>query len=292
MPEPRPPSPLARLLRLPPKAAKPVRAAKLAKLPKIKKVKPPTFCMHDAQSPRIAAELDGVRIGQLSDIHVRTGMRHHRLHLAVEMMNAAKPDFVVLTGDYVCLSPRPLPDLISALKKLQMPAYATLGNHDHWSGAERIRQALREANVDVLTNEHRVLNFRGRNLHLVGVDDSVTKHDDPAAAFEGVPEDATKIVMSHDPKSADKLHPYNPALIMSGHTHGGQVFFKKLTPFVSAKIGIKYLSGFFDVNGALVYVTRGLGAGIPVRFRAPHEIACLTLRSPHVAVTAEKTSAA
>lgn len=284
-----PASPLSRLLRRPPNQAKAVR---LKKAPKAKKVKPPTFCMHDALSDRITAALDGIRIGQLSDIHVRTGMRHHRLHLAVEMMNAAKPDFVVLTGDYVCLSPRPLPDLVAALKKLQMPAYATLGNHDHWSGAERIRAALRDANVDVLTNEHRVLRFGGEDLHLVGVDDSVTKNDDPEKAFAGVPEDATKVVMSHDPKSADKLHAYNPALIMSGHTHGGQVFFKKLTPFVSSKIGIKYLSGFFDVNGSLVYVTRGLGAGIPVRFRAPHEIACLTLRSPHATAAAAKTNAA
>ncbi|MFL5321940.1 MAG: metallophosphoesterase [Myxococcaceae bacterium] len=242
-------------------------------------MKPPTLCTHDATSIRIPPSLDGIRIGHLSDIHVRTGVRHHRLHLAVEMMNSLRPDFVVLTGDYVCLSPRPLPELTAALKKLNMPAYATLGNHDHWSDADQVRAALRAAGVDVLTNEHRVLRFGHQDLHLVGVDDSVTKHDDPQAAFEGVPANATKLVLSHDPKSADKLHAYNPALIFSGHTHGGQVFVKRLTPFVSRKIGIKYLAGFFEVNGALVYVTRGLGAGIPVRFRAPHEIACLTLRS-------------
>lgn len=282
MPEPRPSSALARLLRRPPKAAR---------VPKAKKPRRIDFCIHDALTERIPAALDGVRIGHLSDIHVRRGMRHHRLHQAVDMMNAAKPDFVVLTGDYVCLSPRPLPDLTEALRKLQMPAYATLGNHDHWSDADLIRAALRDANVDVLTNEHRVLNFGGQELHLVGLDDSVTKHDDPAKAFADVPEHATKIVLSHDPKSADRLHAYNPALIFSGHTHGGQVFVKKLTPFVSKKIGIKYLSGFHDVNGTLVYVTRGLGAGIPVRFRAPHEIACLTLRSPHARTVAASTAA-
>lgn len=282
MPEPRPPSTLARLLRRPPRAPK---------APKARKPRRIDFCVHDALTDRIPAGLDGVRIGHLSDIHVRTGVRHHRLHQAVEMMNAAKPDFVVLTGDYVCLSPRPLPELTSALRKLQMPAYATLGNHDHWSDADQIRAALRAANVDVLTNEHRVLAFSGHALHLVGLDDSVTKHDDPKAAFEGVPSDATKIVLSHDPKSADRLHVYNPALIFSGHTHGGQVFVKRLTPFVSKKIGIKYLSGFHDVNGTLVYVTRGLGAGIPVRFRAPHEIACLTLRSAQMQTQPATTAA-
>lgn len=277
MEEPRP-SPLERLLG---------RRSKPRVTKRVKQVKPPKMCVHDAASVRIPHALDGIRIGHLSDIHVRTGVRHHRLHLAVEMMNAARPDFVVLTGDYVCLSPRPLPELTEALKKLQMPAFATLGNHDHWSEADQVRAALRKADVDVLTNEHRVLRFGHENLHVVGVDDSVTKHDDPEAAFAGVPEDATSIVLSHDPKSADKLHAYNPALIFSGHTHGGQIYLNKVTPFLSQRIGIKYLAGFFEVNGALVYVTRGLGAGIPVRFRAPHEIACLTLRSAQSQITAK-----
>jgi predicted MPP superfamily phosphohydrolase len=111
------------------------------------------------------------------------------------------------------------------------------------------------------------------------VDDSVTRHDDPRAAFAGVPEGATAVVLSHDPKSADHLHRYAPALILSGHTHGGQVYFDKLTPFLSAKVGIKYLSGFFEIEGTLLYVTRGLGASLPVRFRAPTEVALLTLRA-------------
>lgn len=239
----------------------------------------PALCVHDVASPRIHPALEGLRIGQLSDIHVRTGVRPRRLELAVEMMNELQPDLVVLTGDYVCLSPRPLPGLTAALKRLQMPAYAVLGNHDHWSDAEQVRRALWSAGVEVLTNEHRRISVGGHRLYLVGVDDSVTKHHDPDAAFCGIPEGETKVVLSHDPKSADFLHRYGPALIMSGHTHGGQVFFDRLTPFISERIGIKYLSGFFEVNGSVLYVTRGLGAGVPVRFRAPPEIAQLTLRS-------------
>ncbi len=246
-------------------------------------VRPPTLCAHDCASPRIHPGLDGVRLGQLSDIHVRSGVKPRRLHHAVEMMNALAPDFVVLTGDYVCMSARPLPMLTEALKALRVPAYATLGNHDHWSDARKVRRALEDAGVDVLTNEHRALRVRGAPLHLVGVDDSVTRHDDPDAAFAGVPEDSTRIVLSHDPKSADHLHRWSPALILSGHTHGGQVYFNKLTPFLSAKVGIKYLSGFFEIEGTLLYVTRGLGASLPVRFRAPTEVALLTLRSAAVA---------
>lgn len=248
------------------------------------RTRPPSLCAHDVTSVRVHAGLHGLRIAQLSDIHVRTGVQPRRLHLAVEMLNALRPDLVVLTGDYVCMSPRPLPALTAALRELRSPAYATLGNHDHWSDATAVRTALERAGVDVLVNEHRVVGHRGTKLHLVGVDDSVTGHHDPHRAFAGVPEEATSVVLSHDPKSADFLHAWNPALILSGHTHGGQVFVDKLTPFITAKVGIKYLAGFFHVNGSVLYVNRGLGASVPFRFRAPMEVAQLTLRSAAAAL--------
>lgn len=241
--------------------------------------RPPTLCDHEVASPRIHPGLDGVRIGQLSDIHVRGGVRPRRLEQAVEQMNQLRPDFVVLTGDYVCVSGFPLPSLTRALQALQMPAFATLGNHDHWCGAGKVRAALENAGIDVVLNEHRELRIRGTPLHLVGVDDSVTRHHDPAKAFEGVPEGATRIVLSHDPKSAEFLWRYNPALVLSGHTHGGQVYFDKLTPYISERIGVRYLAGFFEIHGSVLYVNRGLGAAVPVRFRAPTEVAHLTLRS-------------
>lgn len=239
----------------------------------------PRLCAHEVLSPRIAPGLDGLKIAHLSDLHLRTGVKPRRLHLAVEMLNELGPDLVVLTGDYVCISSRPLPALTAALRQLSAPAYATLGNHDHWSGARKVRGALEQAGVEVLRNEHRALPSSRGTLHLVGLDDPITSHHDPEQAFAGVPPGATTVVLSHDPESADYLHPYQPALILSGHTHGGQVYFRRLTPFMARKIGRKYLSGFFEVEGALLYVSRGLGATLPLRFRAPAEVACLTLRS-------------
>lgn len=241
----------------------------------------PVLSVHDVVSPRIHETVDGVRIGHLSDIHVRTGLKPRRLHQAVEMMNSLKPDFVVLTGDYVCFSPRPLPRLTNALKDLAVPAYATLGNHDHWSGASHVARALEAAGIDVLTNEHRTVNIRGGQLHVVGIDDPVTKHHDPEKAFAGVPDgdEATRIVLAHDPSFADKLKPYKPAVVFSGHTHGGQVFIKGVTPYISSRIGLKYLSGFFEIDGTMLYVSRGLGESLPLRFRSPAECSQLTLRS-------------
>lgn len=234
---------------------------------------------HEVVSARIHAGLDGVRIGHLSDLHVRAGLKPRRLHQAVELLNELRPDLVALTGDYVCRSPRPLPELTAALRKLGAPAYAVLGNHDHWSDAPAVRRALERAGVEVLQNEHRVVRAGKAAIHLVGVDDSVTGHDDPERAFDGVPPGATCVTLSHDPKSADHLHAFNPALILSGHTHGGQVFIRKITPFISRRVGLKYLAGFFEVNGAVLYVNRGLGASVPIRFRAPCEVSHLTLRS-------------
>jgi uncharacterized protein len=239
----------------------------------------PALSDHQVPSPRIHRTLDGVRIGQLSDLHVRTGIRPRRLHAAVEALNALRPDLVVLTGDYVCFSPRPLPLLTEALRELRVPTFATLGNHDHYSGAAQVTRALERAGVDVLRNESRALALRCGRLHLVGIDDSVTGHHDPDRAFCGVPEDATRVVLAHDPALADHLAGYRPALICSGHTHGGQIYFRRLTPYLSSRIGLKYLAGFFELDGAVLFVNRGMGASVPLRFGAPIEMAQLTLRA-------------
>jgi uncharacterized protein len=235
--------------------------------------------VQDVVSERVPPQLDGVRIGQLSDIHVRAGVRPRRLEEAVDRMNALRPHFVVLTGDYVCTTALPSRKLTHALRRLEMPAFATLGNHDHWAGASKIRGALEAAGVEVLCNEHRVIRIQGHALHLVGMDDAFTRHHDADRAYAGVHPEATVVALSHDPNGADVLSPFRPALILSGHTHGGQIYVRRLTELISRRIGIKYLAGFYDVGGAILFVNRGLGASVPVRFRAPSEIAVLTLRT-------------
>ncbi|MBX5484710.1 MAG: metallophosphoesterase [Myxococcaceae bacterium] len=258
-----------------------------------RRARPPLLSVHDVVSPRIHRTVDGVRIGHLTDIHVRVGVPPRRLHRAIELLNALRPDLVVLTGDYVCFSSRPLPGLAAALKALTVPAFATLGNHDHWSGAAKVARALESAGIDVLTNEHRTLQIRGGTLHLVGVDDPVTRHHDPDKAFRDVPLDdgATRVVLAHDPSFAEALVPYRPAVVFSGHTHGGQIVFKRLTPYMAQRIGIKYLSGFFEIDGAMLYVSRGLGESLPVRFRAPPECSQLTLRSAAAGASASSAAA-
>ena len=228
-------------------------------------------------SGRVPPALDGVRIGHLSDLHVRTGVRPRRLEAAVATLNALRPDLVALTGDYLCLSTRPLPRLTRALRALEVPVLATLGNHDHWAGARAVVRALEAASVRVLVNASVEVDVRGAPLSVVGLDDAVTGHHDPDRAFQGVGPGA--IVLSHDPKSARLLGAHRPALVLSGHTHGGQVYLRRVTPFLAARVGLPFLAGLFDVDGAHLYVSRGLGAALPVRFNAPPEVTVLTLRA-------------
>lgn len=243
--------------------------------------KPPSLNVlhHEVSTARLQAPFDGLRVGHLSDIHVRTGKTPHRLHQAVEWLNRMKPDFVALTGDYICYSTRPLPALTEALKSLRVPALATLGNHDHWQDARKVRRALEAAGVDVLANEHRALKVRGEPLSVVGVDDPVTKKANPQRAFAGLHGQPGAVVLSHCPTPAEMLSHFEPALILSGHTHGGQMYFERFTPWLFEKAGIRYLSGFFDVRGTCLYVSRGLGESLPFRFRAPAEATIFTLRS-------------
>ena len=228
-------------------------------------------------SDRIPPALDGVRIGHLSDLHVRTGVRPRRLESAVAALNALRPDLVALTGDYLCLSTRPLPALTRALRGLAVPAFATLGNHDHWGGARAVVRALRDASVHVLVNASVRLTVGGGTLMLVGLDDVITRHHDPERAFRDVGPGA--LVLSHDPKSVHLVAAHRPALVLSGHTHGGQVFLRRVTPFLAARVGLPFLAGLFEVDGGHLYVSRGLGAALPVRFNAPTEVTMLTLRS-------------
>ena len=235
--------------------------------------------LHAVTSPRVSPGLDGVRVGHLSDIHVRGGVHPRALHHAVERLNALQPDVVLLTGDYVCLSAGPLPRLTEALRKLAAPAWAVLGNHDHWAGAHRVRRGLEAAGVEVLRNEYREVSVRGAALHLVGVDDPVTGRADAARAFAGVPPGATALCLVHAPRALAAVAPHAPALVLCGHTHGGQLYVRGLTPWLSARLGVPHLAGLFHVDGAWLYVSRGLGASVPVRLGAPREFACLTLRS-------------
>jgi hypothetical protein len=242
--------------------------------------RPPSLTFHEVRVTDLPAALGGLRLAHLTDVHVQRLLRPRHLDRAVELVHTARPDLVLLTGDYVCFHRGAIPRLSLSLSRLpsSVPRVAVLGNHDHLCDGPGIRLALERLGIVVLQNEHAVVEVRGERLAVVGVDDPRTRRHDPVRAFAGVPE-LPMIALAHDPSAADALVPYGPALILSGHTHGGQIRIPGLTERVAGRMGQRYLAGMFELSErTTLFVSRGLGASVPVRVASPPEVPILTLR--------------
>lgn len=225
--------------------------------------------------------LDGMVVAQVSDVHLGLSTPQGRIERAVETINALRPDLVVLTGDYVTFSKRPLTRVGPALAGLKPPTFAVLGNHDHRVAPERVRTELESDGYRVLQNESARLSLRGAELTIVGVDDEQVGRADVARAFAGATTGA-RIVLAHQPRTADQL-PRDAGLVcFSGHTHGGQLVVPRLTEAIAHKVGQPYLKGTYKVRGNWLVVSAGLGygrGGPAVRLRNPPEISLVTLRA-------------
>jgi predicted MPP superfamily phosphohydrolase len=234
--------------------------------------------------PQWPAELRGLRVAVISDLH--TGAPHvplDKVALVVDRVNRERPDLVALLGDYADprvvgadpVSPR---EVAAALGRLSAPLglVAVLGNHDWAEGGREMTVALRDAGVTVLENEAVEVS---RGLWVAGVADAMERRPDLAAALSAVPEDAPVILLSHDPDVFPRV-PARAALTLSGHTHGAQVDLPILRHrWTPSRFGAHYAGGVFQEDGRVLFVSRGVGTSrLPVRFRAPPEVAMLELR--------------
>ena len=205
-----------------------------------------------------------VRIAQLSDIHVGWGTAAETLLQAQRMAHAAKPDLLVLTGDYLNSSLTELDALEAWIASLPRPIVATLGNHDHYSGSLGIRRMLEKQGVMTLVNESAVVDLGNRQLTVVGIDDGFTGRDDPELAFAHVAHPDQALVLSHEPRTADLIGLHGGRLVLSGHTHGGQVVVPGLTATLTRLAGMRYLAGWYQAGDAQLYVNAGIGASVRV----------------------------
>jgi hypothetical protein len=222
---------------------------------------------------------DGVTIGQLSDIHVGSHTPDGRIIGAVQVLNERRPDLVVLTGDYVTRRGDPLERVPELLGALEGEVYAVLGNHDHWTDAFTIKRDLGRVGFCVLQNEHTVTRLRGAPFTIVGIDDGVTRRADAARALRGAA--GSRLVLAHAPPTAEALPPGAGLPVLSGHTHGGQMYLGGLTEGIFSSAGQPYVRGHYDVGGNSLYVNRGLGfgRGSPlVRVGSEPEVSVITLR--------------
>jgi predicted MPP superfamily phosphohydrolase len=230
----------------------------------------------------LSADWDGLRVAHLTDLHVGPVIDVEYIARVVELANAAQPDLVVITGDFVSEGGATMPGLVDALRALRGPMgrFGVLGNHDYWSGAPAVRSLLAEAGIEELTNKRRMFERRGHGLCVAGVDDLWEGGPDLAAALAGVPEAVPRILLCHNPDYAEKM-PHTPRvdLMLCGHTHGGQV---KIPFGPRPRLPIRhrrYAAGLVDGPCCQVYTSCGLGmVGIPIRFNCRPELAIVTLR--------------
>ena len=233
---------------------------------------------------RLPAAFDGLRIVHLTDIHHSLYTPLEEVQRAVHLANLLRPDLVALTGDYVTLSPVYIWPVAQALGKLRarLGVFAVLGNHDFQVDPDEITRALMARHIRVLRNSHFALRSRAGSLWMVGVDDLWWSADDLPGALRSVPAREAKILLCHNPVGIHEAAKHGVDLVLSGHTHGGQVRLPLVgSVYGRSKFGERFVEGWNRVNGTQIYVSRGIGKVlVPLRLGCPSEIACLRLRRP------------
>ena len=225
----------------------------------------------------------GFRILQLSDIHHSLFVPLDQVAAVVELSNQLKPDLVALTGDFVSYSRSSIEPVAEILGGLRARAgvVAVLGNHDFRVGPDAVDRALRRQRIQVLRNRHRLLQRRGATLYLAGVDD-YGYGADLGRAMRGIPEDAATILLAHNPRLVTAAACRGIGLVLSGHTHGGQVNLPLLgTVYGRSPEQMRFKMGWDRLGETQIYVSRGIGTIVlPLRWRCPAEVPLLELE-PH-----------
>lgn len=225
---------------------------------------------------------DNFRITQLTDIHHSRILGIDQVRHVVELAQQTKPDMFVLTGDYTTTYRRFIEPCAEALGQLNASdgVWAVLGNHDHYTDPELTTRALQRRHITVLENANTTLQRGPDSLQLSGIDDWSWNFTDWTSAFSGLKPSTPTILLSHQPSVLDLEQTQNVALILSGHTHGGQVRLPGLgAPMRFATREMKYDRGLFQRGEAQLYVSSGTGViGLPVRFGVRPEIAVLRLK--------------
>jgi uncharacterized protein len=228
-------------------------------------------------------EFEGYRVAQLSDLHIG-GLTPRRWGEAwAKRSNAASPNLVVVTGDLVTSGVEfhgDIAQVIGALKA-EDGVVVSMGNHDYFGEGEPLISLLRERGVVVLRNQGMTLTRGEASIFVAGVDDTWTRRADVEQALADRKPGATTLVLSHDPDLFPLAAKHGVDLVLSGHTHGGQVAFPFLAKFLSlAKLAHRFHLGLYRDGDSTLYVHPGLGTtGPPIRVGVAPEVAILTLRA-------------
>ena len=248
-------------------------------------------------SPLLPASFDGYRVLQLSDIHIGTYLRNRRfIDKLVALVNTQHADLVVFTGDLVNVSAEEVIPFQHVLRQVRAAdgVLSIMGNHDYCEyGADKSRRNVTKNQTvlhyleekigwHLLMNEHKLISRGGGTIAVIGVENisrpPFQDYGDLRKAMEGLPDGMFKILLSHDPSHWRRgvLNQTDIALTLSGHTHAGQLRVGRLSP---SKIAYQEWGGKYTENGAMLYVSTGIGGTVPFRLGAWPEVSIITLRS-------------
>ena len=256
----------------------------------------PAVVRVDVPVTGLPAALEGFTIAQISDVHVGPTIKRPYVEGVVAAVNALDADMVAITGDLVDGSVPALAEHVAPLAELRSRSgtFFVTGNHEYYSGAVAWVGELRRLGMTVLLNEHRVLQRGDAALVVAGVTDYSAGHfdragaSDPVAALAGSPPAAVRVLLAHQPRSAEAAEAAGFDLQLSGHTHGGQF----LPWNFLVRLQQPFTAGLARWRRMWVYTSRGTGYwGPPKRFGAPSEITLLRLVPARPAAAAPERAA-
>jgi predicted MPP superfamily phosphohydrolase len=225
-----------------------------------------------------ASTLTGIRIVQLSDLHLTKKVDLAYLKLLVEKINDVEPDLIVFTGDILQAKAIYLKEHIEIFKNFEAKAYFVTGNHDLVYGIKELKRIMDDSNITCLDNEIVKLKIKDFELQLVGLSDRYSFlrgiKRPIKELFSKLDPNLATILLTHQPKDIEHIGSYRIDVQLSGHTHGGQIYpFSKIVEFFQP-----YFSGLYTHNKSILYVSNGLGYwGLNIRYKANSEITVLTI---------------
>lgn len=232
------------------------------------------------------AELE---IVQITDLHIGPMLRAAKLRGYVDKINALEPDLIAITGDIFDFDPQYIEEGCDELSRLRAThgVFAVLGNHDVYTGVDRVVGGLRQhTGIRVLRDDWVEIDVDGHRFCVAGIEDpgegwreKVSDHDALERLGLEVPENVPRLLLAHRPSWFGHAARVGFPVVLAGHTHGGQLRLPFARNFNVSRIIAHHTAGRFDVGGATLYVSQGLGvAGLPVRLNCPREISRITLR--------------
>jgi uncharacterized protein len=230
-----------------------------------------------------------LKLLHISDLHASWCVSLEYIQEAVECGLRLKPDIICVTGDFITTTYSRFDDYQRILSRLPVaaPTFACLGNHDggDWSrlhhgynDSSKVQNLVRQSGIELLNNRSKTLDLVGRKIVLTGLGDCYALEAEPRQAFDSpIPAGAVRIVLSHNPDTKVMLEPYAWDLMLSGHTHGGQIWLPLIgAPFAPVE-DKRFIAGLYRWSNRWLHITKGVGNVHGLRFNCRPEVSLLTI---------------